>query len=103
MRQNIERLVDAIADGTPVAAIRDRLASLEQRRLALEADLATAVAPAPRLHPNLAEVYRAKVASLIEALAQEDAAEARELVRGLVDEIRLIPESGTLRVEIRGE
>jgi hypothetical protein len=65
--------VDAIADGTPVAAVRDRLAHLEQQRLALEAAAATAVAPAPRLHPNLAEIYRKTVVDLVEALEREDA------------------------------
>jgi hypothetical protein len=30
-------------------------------------------------------------------------AEARELVRSLVAEIRLIPEKGALRIEVRGE
>ena len=37
------------------------------------------------------------------ALAQEDAAEARDLVRGLVEAITLIPEDGKLRIEVRGE
>ncbi len=92
VRQQINRLVDAITEGTPAAAVRERLATLEQRRLALEMEAATAVAPAPRLHPNLAEVYRRKMAELTEALRQEDSAEARELVRSLVDYITLIPE-----------
>ena len=57
----------------------------------------------PRLHPNLAEVYRQKVATLVDALASEDGAEARELVRGLVDRITLYPEGKSQRVEVRGE
>ena len=69
----------------------------------LEAELSTAAPAAPRLHPNLAEVYRQKVAGLVAALAQEDGAEAREQVRGLVDSILLVPEDGRLRIEIRGE
>ncbi len=60
LRTQIERLVDAIADGTPAEAIRDRLATLEQRRLVLEAEIASAVAPAPRLHPNLAVCIEAR-------------------------------------------
>ena len=78
VRRQIERLVDAIAEGTPAAMLRDRLSELETRRLALEAELNTAPAPAPRLHPNLAAVYRQRIASLTEVLAAEDAAEARE-------------------------
>jgi site-specific DNA recombinase len=38
VRERIERLVDAITEGTPAAAVRDRLESLEARRLALEAE-----------------------------------------------------------------
>ena len=36
-------------------------------------------------------------------LAKDDAAEVRELIRGLVEAIVLVPEDGRLRVEIRGE
>jgi hypothetical protein len=39
----------------------------EQRRLTLEAEIATARAPAPCLHPNLAGLYRQKVANLEDA------------------------------------
>jgi hypothetical protein len=102
VRQQINRLVDAITEGTP-AAVRERLATLEQRRLVLEMEAATAVAPAPRLHPNLAEVYRRKMAELTEALRQEDSGEARELVRSLVDYITLIPDWDRQRIEVRGE
>ena len=48
-------------------------------------------------------VYRQRVADLADALAAEDAAEARERVRGLVEAVRLVPEAGTLRIEVRGE
>lgn len=99
----IERLVDALTEGTPAVAVRSRMEALEARRLMLERELASAEAPAPRLHPNLAEVYRRKVVELSAALASEDAAEARELVRGLVEQILLVPEGGKLRIEVRGE
>jgi uncharacterized small protein (DUF1192 family) len=46
-------------------ALKQReLDELEQRKAALEAEIANAPAPAPRLHPNLAELYREKVANL---------------------------------------
>ena len=99
----IERLVDALADGTPAEAVKGRLAALEQRRLALEAEAATAAAPAPRLHPNLAEMYREKVANLIEVLRRDDASDARGLVRSLVERVTLHPEGTGQRIELRGE
>jgi hypothetical protein len=103
VRDRIERLVDAIAEGTPAAALRDRLESLEARRLALETEAATSSAPAPRMHPALAEVYRQKVANLVAALEGDDAVEARELLRSLVDSITLYPDGNGQRVEVRGE
>jgi DNA invertase Pin-like site-specific DNA recombinase len=103
LTQQIERLVDAIAEGTPSAAVRGRLSTLEQRKLELESTVSSQPSPAPRLHPNLAYVYRAKVASLADALSKDDAAEARELVRKLVERITLMPDQDGLRVEVRGD
>ena len=103
VRQQIDRLVDAIADGTPVAAVRDRLNKLEQKRLALEAGKAAASAPAPRLMPDLAEIYRETVANLVEALGHEDTASAREQLRSLVETVTLYPDGKSQRVEVRGE
>ena len=69
----------------------------------LEAELANARLPAPRLHPNLAEVYRQRVAQLAEVLVEDDNAEARDVVRGLVETIRLLRQDGRLRIEVRGD
>ena len=79
-----------------------RLRELEKRRLELEPELETAAAPAPRLHPNNAEVYRRKVEELHRALRAEDAGPARELIRGLVEAIVLIPDEERLRAEVHG-
>ena len=49
------------------------------RRLALKAEVAIREAPAPRLDPGLAGLYRQKVAGLVSALGQ-----ARELVHRTV-------------------
>ncbi len=98
-----DRLIDAIANGAPPAAVNARLKELEKRGKELELLIAGAAAPAPRLHPNLAETYRRTVSSLLEVLAKDDTAEARSIVRGLIEAIKLVPETGKLRVEIRGE
>jgi site-specific DNA recombinase len=99
----IDRLVDAIADGNPAARLTEKLKELERRRLELEQELETTAAPAPRLHPSIAEAYRRKVEELHAALGTDDAAPVRELIRGLIDAIVLVPEDGRLRVEVRGE
>ena len=102
IRRQIERLVDAIVNGAPAASVNGRLHELERRRTTVEAQLASSATPAPRLHPNLAEFYRQKMAQLAKTLARDDSADARELVRGLVDAVVLTPEDGRLQVEVRG-
>jgi hypothetical protein len=58
----------------------------------------------PRLHPNLTELYRQKIMNLAEALNEEDTRlEAAECLRGLIEEIRLVPKSGKLQIELYGE
>lgn len=54
--------------------------------------------------PNLAEVYRQRVERLHEALQDCGTRdEAFELVRSLIDEIRLVPDKGRRLIELRGE
>ena len=101
--QQIERGVDAIVNGTALIGLNERLMALEARKIELERELTSVTAPAPRLHPNLPEIYRRRVADLTAVLAAGDDADARELVRGLIEEIRLVPADGHLRIEVRGE
>ena len=47
---------------------------------------------APRLHPELAEIYRQKVDALHAELNRPELrAETVEILRGLIEEIRLVP------------
>ena len=102
VERQLSRLVDALADGAPVSTVRERMVTLERRRDDLRVALSEAPSPAPRLHPGLAEVYRRRVGELCAALERETGAETRETVRGLVEEVRLVPEEGVLRIEVRG-
>jgi site-specific DNA recombinase len=78
--------------------------ALEAQRVELRAQLEAAPPPLPRLHPNLAELYRQKVMSLAEALNEENTRlEAAECIRQLIEEIRLVPKNGKLQVELYGE
>ena len=92
-----------MVNGTPVGALNARMATLEARRIALEAELASAKAPAPALHPNLADIYRARMEQLAATLEAEDGAEARALVRGLVERVELHETADGFRIEVRGE
>ena len=107
VNRKIGNLVDAIAENGSSAALQTRLKEQEGRKLALEGELAVAEAPAPRLMPNLAELYRAKVESLQDALEADDADAARARIRSLVEEIRLVPAptdpNAPLTIEVRGQ
>jgi DNA invertase Pin-like site-specific DNA recombinase len=105
VERRIRRIVELITDDdAPVRALKQELVTLEARQDTLRHELANSTAPAPLLHPTLAEVYRQQVEQLHGALqnpATRD--EAFELVRSLIDEIRLVPVEGELRVELKGE
>ena len=103
VRRRIEGLIRAIEAGLYEPSMKARMQGLERRREALEAELASATEPKPRLHPGLAELYRQKVAALHEALAADDGIEVREALRALVEAIVLVPDHGTLAVEVRGD
>ncbi len=102
--RDLKHIVQAIKDGIPALTLKDELMGLEARKLELEQRVSMAPAPVPRLHPRLADLYRRKVDDLHGALNREDTrAEASEAIRDLIDEIRLIPEDGELRIELFGE
>ena len=105
VERRIGRIVALITeDDSPVRALRQELVTLETRQLTLQQEIGAATAPAPLIHPNLAEVYRHRVAKLHEVLEHPTThAEAFELIRSLIEEIHLIPEEGILRIELRGE
>jgi site-specific DNA recombinase len=80
--RKLDGLVDAIADGLRGPDLQRSLDELRARKKELETRLA-APAPSPvRLHPDLAVLYRQKVAVLHTALADpEPRTEALELIR----------------------
>jgi DNA invertase Pin-like site-specific DNA recombinase len=93
VRSQLERLVDALAEGAPVSSVRGRMEALEARRAVLETEIAAAGSrpELPRLHGNLAEVYRAKVARLREALSAEGGPEIIEAIRELIERVEVHP------------
>ena len=100
----IKKIVDAIAEGLPARALKAELEELEANRERLEQEVTMAPEPKPLLHPNLAELYRTKVADLLRFLTgDEPDPEAIGLIRSLVDEITLTPENGDLRVDLKGD
>ena len=106
VEKNIEGIVDAIQDGAYSAVLKERLHKLEARKEELTKRLATVPAEIPDIHPNVAGVYRRKVARLANALGKpEERDAAAAAIRGLIDGIVLTPgeKRGELQVTLRGE
>ena len=59
--------------------------------------------PAVRLHPNLAQIYRDKVARLHEELNRPELREeASAAIRSLIEGFRLVQLDGKLEIELAG-
>ncbi|MCA7120284.1 MAG: recombinase family protein [Acidibrevibacterium sp.] len=91
VERKLAGLIDAIAEGFRAPGLQQQLDDLEARKAGLARQLAQATPAVPRLHPNLGEIYRAKVAALAEALTGPDGQEALEMVRGLVARVEVLP------------
>ena len=103
--RKIAGILKAIEDGAYHPALKERLTLLEKDKAAAAARLAACHSkPVLRLHPNLAALYRKKVQQLADALNEPGtAAEAGEIIRGLIDRIVLTPADGVLKAELHGD
>lgn len=100
--RSIKSILDAIEDGRYQRSMLDGLDELERQMDQIEARFAKAQPPLPRIHPNVAEIYRTKFQRLENALARpDDAREAAEAMRGLIEKIVLTP--GAKRGEVKAE
>ncbi len=101
----LDGLYDAIADGLRTPGIKAKLEEMEARKAALQDEVDAAPPPAPRLHPNLAELYRRKVDELHRSL--NDPAyrtEAAETLRSIIEGINIRPLGrGGFEMELTGE
>jgi hypothetical protein len=106
VRRKIASMIRAIEDGLYQPSMKARMAELEAEKAALEERLARAPElPNVRLHPNLAGLYRKKVAVLEQALADpEIKTEAAEVVRSQIERITLTPNTdGGLDIQLHGD
>jgi site-specific DNA recombinase len=102
--RKLEHLLEALADGIRGPGLQQKLDHLEAERRRLEAVL-TQPAPEPvRLHPNLAELYRQKVAELQRAFEQPATRDAAfDILRQLIERVTLHPTGDGFEVELEGE
>ncbi|MEP0190057.1 MAG: recombinase family protein [Paracoccaceae bacterium] len=99
VKKRLDQMVDAIADGAPVAPIKDKMHELENRRVALESMLTDIVVAPPMIHPSMAERYHSQVQTFIQALnAEETRSEAAEVIRSLIEKIVLTPDESENRL-----
>jgi site-specific DNA recombinase len=104
VKRRIAGIVDAIEHGIITSTTKQRLEELEAERARLE--VLPMEAPLPAIHPNLAQLYRHKVAQLEEELADPGiAAEAKSVLRSLIKTIRVTPgvRRGDVTLELQGE
>jgi site-specific DNA recombinase len=102
--RKLDGLIEAIADGFRAAGLQAKLDELEQSKARLQSDIDDAPMLTPRLHPNLAELYRKKVACLREALVDPTTkTEALEILRGLIDRVNVSAGGDGFTIELVGE
>ena len=106
LKQKIERIVVAIAEGTDTPALRQALIRLESEK----AELQKTVSPRPILikaGPNLKELFRQKIERLEETLNSEPDVRIKTapILRTLIDEIVLYAgdKRGKMSIEVHGE
>ena len=100
----IANIIEAIKAGLFHPSMKVEMDQLEARKAELAAALAAPSPSAVRFHPNLAELYTAKVDGLAAALnCPEDKPAAMAVLRELIEEIRLVPEGETYAVELAGD
>ena len=84
--------------------MKARIEKLERRKAEIAERMAQAPADLPDVHPNVANIYRAKVAT--EVLDDPDGgAPAAEAIRSLIGDVVLRPgpKRGQVEAELRGE
>ncbi len=102
--RRLDGLINAVADGLRTQGLKAKLEELERRKADLERDLQTMPPPAPRLHPNLADLYRRKVESLRQLLVDPVTRdEAIELLRSLVDHVAVRATENGFEVDLVGD
>ena len=104
VERQIRAVIEAIKDGLRTPGMKEELFALEARKRELAAAVKQAPASRPRLHPKLADLYRQRVDRLHEELNRAELrSEAAQALRGLIQEVRLIPENGRLEIELLGD
>ena len=106
--KKIRGILAAIEDGMYQPSMKDRMVELEAEKATLQRSLEHSPEPLTlRLHPSLSDLYRSKIRNLASALQEPGLKmEATEALRGLISEVRMIPDAYALnghRIALAGE
>ena len=101
--RQVRAIIEAIKEGIRTPGMKEELLELEARKAALEKALRGAThGPCPA--SRMADLYQDRVARLHAELNRPDVrAQATEILRSLIEEIRLVPENGRLEIEVVGD
>ncbi len=101
VERQLRAVIDAIKDSLRTASMKEELLALEAQKAKLQAEIEHTPPPAPRLHPGIAHIYRQKVERLHDELNRPELrCRAADVLRSLIDEVRLVPENGRLEIEL---
>jgi site-specific DNA recombinase len=102
VERKIQAIMEAVENGLYAPSMNDRLRALEAERNALQRLSEAAEAPSPVVvHPNLAELYRRRVAELEQLLADPElGSEAMDLIRAMVTDITVVPRKDGTGVDL---
>ncbi len=106
VERGIAGIMAAIEDGMYQPTMKARMDDLERQKAEITARMAEAPVDVPDIHPNIAEIYKAKVVHLTEALTDPELrSEAADAIRSLVGEVVLTPgaKRGAMQAVLRGE
>ena len=104
VKRKIDAILRAIENGIYTSSTKERLEALEVEKAELA--LPNNVVALPTIHPNLAQLYRDKVARLELELADPAlAAEAKSVIRSMIKTIAVSPgpNRGEVNLELHGE
>lgn len=102
--KGIANIIQAIKDGIPAVTVKDELLALEAQKENLAKQLATAQDEQSLIHPNLATLYRKKVANLAEALNSDNRNwQAFDIIRSLIERVTLTPTGEELTITLKGD
>ena len=93
IQRKIDKLIEAVMDGFRTEEMKQQLETLSQQKAQLQARLSAPAAKAPSIHPNLAELYRERVATLQSELTKSNGSNSAvlEALRDLIERVDFGP------------